>query len=240
MSANKKATLLAQLAISFAKVAEYGPHHRVMKEILNLEIEEHRSIRVLDIGSGGALYWKKILEASSRPIDLDLLDPLQPQSINELGSGTTSSVRHIQGLAPIALKTLESDSYDLVVAFDLIEHLEKSDGYRLLYEIDRITLGTSIVFTPNGFVWQPPSINNEFNAHVSGWRPAELRSLGWARIEGHTGLKCLIGPYGRSKFKSANLVHATSVLVRKVPTLAFAFSAVKQHEIWEPDKHEGV
>jgi hypothetical protein len=239
---NRRDKVQARWAGAYAKLAEYGPHNRVSKEIARMGRQADKDIRILDIGSGGALYWHEILRESSRPIKLELLDPLKPRILDSLTSGTNSSAKHIEGFAPMSLKTLESDSYDICVAFDLIEHLEKKDGYLLLYEIDRITKGTSIIFTPNGFTWQPPSINNQFNAHISGWQPSEFRALGWSKIEGHTGLKWLIGPYGRSKIKGriGNLVHLTSILVRKMPKLAFAFSSTKRHGEWAPDRHEGV
>jgi hypothetical protein len=75
------------------------------------------------------------------------------------------------------------------VAFDLIEHLSREDGYKLLYEVDRISAFASLIFTPNGFVWQPPTEKNSFDAHLSGWTPSEFRRMGWSKLKGHGGSK---------------------------------------------------
>jgi hypothetical protein len=187
-------------------------------------------IRVLDLGAGNAKYWWKVenelpSEVANR-IHLTLLDAVGlPQiSIGEF------QVNRIEGVLPEVLKSLAENSYDLVVAIDLIEHLDKSQGYHLLYEIDRISDLASLIFTPNGFVWQPPSANNKFNAHVSGWTPRELRNLGWKKIYGQGGLKGLVGPYASPKFNGKTItkvIHISSLILAVVPRLSFAFTAVK-------------
>jgi hypothetical protein len=81
-------------------------------------------------------------------------------------------------------------------------------------------------------VWQPPSVNNPFNAHISGWTPSEFRKLGFNKLQGHSGLKVLRGAYAQPKkwIKSWVLLEIdalATISVWKIPRLAFSFTAVK-------------
>lgn len=230
------------------KLIEYGPADR-LKQVISDELSARpdgakkgkRPLRILDIGSGGAGYWGDVLTAFGGQIELTLFDPKFPANFHELEQ--LSTVRHLSGLAPEGLAEIESDYFDICTAFDLIEHLSREDGYLLLYEIDRLTCGISIVFTPNGFVWQAPSSNNPFNAHISGWKPSELREMGWHAARGHTGFRRLFGPYGLSRLKSKpwiQLSYLSAIFVRFVPQLAFAFSCVRRHSEHEKNLHIGL
>jgi hypothetical protein len=105
------------------------------------------------------------------------------------------------GIVPADLNIIPTDSFDFVLAIDLIEHLTKDQGYLLLYEIDRISKGSSGLLTPNGFAWQPPSENNSYNAHISGWSHKEFNQLGWKINRGQIGFRKLYGPYAIQKYK---------------------------------------
>jgi len=74
-------------------------------------------------------------------------------------------------------------SFDTVLAFEVIEHLTKADGYKALQEFERIAKSCVMLSTPNtkclragleeqfGF--------NPFEAHLSWWKIKELRALGY-------------------------------------------------------------
>jgi hypothetical protein len=203
----------------------------VCREINKLETY-NSTIRILDLGSGSAWYWEKILaRVPNSRITLSLMDSVEiegPYSSNE-----KHVISRILGLVPTDIVGIEENSFEIVVAFDLIEHLTKEQGYQLLYEVDRISRCTNIFFSPNGFVWQPPSINNPFNAHISGWTPHEFRKLGFSHIQGHSGPKFLRGPYSQPKkwIKSWVLLELdalATILTCKLPRMSFAFSAVKR------------
>jgi hypothetical protein len=68
-------------------------------------------------------------------------------------------------------------SYDTVILWDVIEHLEKQDGIKLLADIEMIARKQIVVFTPNGMMEQnedPWGDNNEMQIHKSGWLPEEF------------------------------------------------------------------
>ncbi|MGH8905612.1 MAG: class I SAM-dependent methyltransferase [Egibacteraceae bacterium] len=85
-------------------------------------------------------------------------------------------------------------SFDCVVALDLIEHLEKDDGLRLIQAMEAIARNKVVVFTPNGFLPQAAYENNELQEHLSGWDTSEMSARGY-RVVGINGWKPLRGEY---------------------------------------------
>ena len=60
--------------------------------------------------------------------------------------------------------------YDLVLAVDVIEHLTKEDGVKMLEAVK----GKYIVSTPNYWLAQGASFGNEYERHVSQWSQADF------------------------------------------------------------------
>lgn len=194
--------------------------------------QQQSEISILDLGAGSAEYWQNTLDRFPKiTFKLVLMDAV-PIEVTRLTPKNVELAR-LNGLVPRDLEKIENSTFDLVIAFDLIEHLSKNDGYILLYEIDRISSTTSIIFTPYGFVWQPPSFNNSFNAHISGWTPSELKKLGWKKLRGHTGFRYMYGPYGLHKnwvkgWAFLEIDALLKILGWKTPRATFAFSATKR------------
>lgn len=186
-------------------------------------------VRVLDLGFGKGAQWKGAqLPRNVKLTGVDMCaDWLQEALIPR-------PENIVEGLVPEVLRDFDSRSYDLVMAFDLIEHLPRHEGMLMIYEMQRIASDTAVIFTPNGTVWQPPSIDNPFNAHVSGWTPREFRRLGWTEIYGWGGLKPLVGPYGAKRYNPSGRAarRATRLAYRAgrtsvaLPVASFSFSAV--------------
>jgi len=44
------------------------------------------------------------------------------------------------------------DSFDVVLVFDLIEHITKENGEKLIRQLENIARDKVIIFTPNGFM----------------------------------------------------------------------------------------
>lgn len=84
---------------------------------------------------------------------------------------------HWKNQALHVLPMLLDRDYDLVYALDVIEHLEKADGRRLLNELERVARRRVLIFTPNGF--QPQEDENPWNVHRSGWTPDDFRRRGY-------------------------------------------------------------
>ena len=102
---------------------------------------------------------------------------------------------------------LSDKSFDCVLALDLIEHLSKEDGLKLLEMMEHIAKKKVVVFTPNGFVPQVEYSDNPFQIqgnpwqiHKSGWTTEEMRMRGYT-VVGINGLRCLRGAFGFVKYK---------------------------------------
>jgi SAM-dependent methyltransferase len=207
----------------------------IAHEIYSTYLETGRSIRIADLGCGSGEYWNKrpmkvILEKYVS--ELWLVDA--SKEFDSKVFEAVSKISRVSGALPEALMNVNENFFDLTIALDLIEHLPKSEGFKLLYEVDRVTMLKSLFFTPNGFLWQPPSENNVFNAHLSGWTPSEFRSFGWSKVLGLTGLKKNYGPYGARKKRFNYLTYAFHLIslpiIRKNPRMAFSFLAIKQQK----------
>lgn len=167
---------------------------RELKRLKKISGSANAAIKVIDLGAGPGDVWKEVaargwLEQNNIDLDVTLFDA---SGMSSHPSGTQIQFRRAEGVLPEGLAQYESNSFDFIVALDLIEHLSKDQGYRLLYEIHRLST-VSLLRTPNGFVWQPPAAKNPWQAHVSGWTPREFRNLGWKIQYGESGLKLLVG-----------------------------------------------
>jgi len=81
------------------------------------------------------------------------------------------------------LKNFDDNSVDSIFMIDLIEHLEKEDGLKLIKEADRVARKQIVIFTPLGFypmfykkndkdAWGLNGANVQ--EHKSGWTPEDF------------------------------------------------------------------
>jgi hypothetical protein len=121
---------------------------------------------------------------------------------------------------------------DLITFYGVIEHLPKHEGWKLLEKCEQLTNKYILLETPTGFVPQGPEYGNEFQKHLSGWYPDELRGLGYD-VYGTTGTRYLRGYMGepRIKFPGARTVDslflARVLFAKQFPQHAFNFVAIK-------------
>ncbi len=127
-------------------------------------------------------------------------------------------------------KEFEPDSFDCVLASDLIEHLEKDEGYRLIESMEKIAKKKIIIFTPNGFLPQGEYDNNPWQLHKSGWEVEEMKAKGYEVI-GINGMKALRGEYAAPKYRPfffwSIISDITQLFVRNKPEKAFQILCVK-------------
>lgn len=84
--------------------------------------------------------------------------------------------------------------FDACIAMDVIEHLPKEDGLRLMRDMERIAKKRVIFFTPNGFLPQRHAVNSDLQEHLSGWEAGEVKEYGY-EVAGMLGPKKLRGEY---------------------------------------------
>jgi hypothetical protein len=120
---------------------------------------------------------------------------------------------------------------DAVLALDVVEHFDREAAFGLMAAFEGIARRRVVVFTPNGFVPQPPAPDNPYQAHRSGFTADEMRRLGY-RVRGMHGLRWLCGACGDSRFAPGALwrriADLTAPIVYFVPRLAFSLLCVKE------------
>lgn len=97
-------------------------------------------------------------------------------------------------------KFFKNKSFDVVVALDIIEHLEKKDGLKLLEQMEKIAKDKVIVLTPYGFTQQHSYDKNPYQIHKSGWYPKEFSKRGY-KVLGMRGFRFIRGEYATIKYK---------------------------------------
>ena len=74
---------------------------------------------------------------------------------------------------------LAPKSFDLIVALDVIEHLKKDDGYKLVEVAESLSCGRIIFFTPLGY-HMVHETGETYQCHLSGWYPDNFTSMGYS------------------------------------------------------------
>jgi hypothetical protein len=180
---------------------------------------------LLDIGCGFDSPVKRFSHRLERTVGVDLFAPYISQS----REAKIHTEYHQIDALDVESK-FGARSFDCVVAVDLIEHLEKPQGERLLEVMERVARRKVIVFTPNGFVPQEAYDHNPYQAHRSGWDLREMRERGY-RMWGVHGWKPLRGERSEPRWKPyrlwATIALWTQPLVERRPQHAFHILCVK-------------
>ncbi len=86
-------------------------------------------------------------------------------------------------------KKFKEKSFDAVICLDLIEHLGKDDGVKLVKDAERLAKKKVIIFTTNGFLSQIGD-GEDLETHLSGWTTKDFRNKGY-QVYGLYGPKFL-------------------------------------------------
>lgn len=77
-------------------------------------------------------------------------------------------------------------SFDLVIALDVMEHLEKQESLDVLRQCEEIARKAVIIETPRGYIPTNMDIlghgGDEWQTHRSGWEPEEFEVLGYKTV----------------------------------------------------------
>jgi len=74
-------------------------------------------------------------------------------------------------------RNFKENSFDCVLASDVIEHFSKEEGYKLIEMMEKIARRKVIIYTPNGFLKQGEYDNNPWQVHKSGWNVKEMKKF---------------------------------------------------------------
>jgi len=77
-------------------------------------------------------------------------------------------------------------SFDIVIAFDIVEHLEKEESLAMMKQMEIIARKAVLIETPKGYIPQDLDITghdaHEFQTHRCGWEIDEFHKLGYKTI----------------------------------------------------------
>lgn len=75
------------------------------------------------------------------------------------------------------------NSFDVVIALDIIEHLEKEESLDMIKQCETIARKSVILETPEGYIPQNIDVQghggDEWQTHRCGWEVDELKKLGY-------------------------------------------------------------
>jgi len=198
---------------------------RLLPEVMIVELRRELSecTSILDVGCGENSCLKYATKKRVHTVGLDIFLPYILHSKSQKLHGDYV-------LADARFLGLKEDSFDCVIALDLIEHLTKKEGHNLLKSLEKIAKKKIIIFTPNGFLPQSSYDSNIYQAHKSEWNVTELRQLGY-KIKGINGLYLLRGERAVIRYKPErvfkHISDATQKLTYHLPSLAFQLFCVK-------------
>lgn len=140
-------------------------------------------------------------------------------------------------LKMISKNNLKS-KYDVVFFSQVIEHVTRNQGEKILDEIEKIAKKRIVVGTPRGFMEQPHEFldDNPYQIHKSGWSIEDFTSRGY-KVYG-VGFWPIWSYHGLGRnaniFKKviSNIIsYMTSPIVYFFPILAAGVIAIKEKEV---------
>jgi hypothetical protein len=150
-----------------------------------------------DLGCGKGAFIKKARKLGEKLngtilIGMDIFKPYLLKSKKLYTDVILCDVRYLP---------IRNSSVDVVIALELIEHLEKDEGLNLLNILEEIANKQIILSTPVG--WQPQSEydGNRWQKHKSKWIPKEFLIRGF-NVRGINGTRNIYNEKGEFKFNN--------------------------------------
>ena len=181
----------------------------IFREIKKI-IKKNEQIKILDVGSSNISRFQKFDYKNKKIVSFD---------INIEKKYNFKNQKLVLGNAKNINKYFKPNSFDVVCAIDLIEHLKKKEANKLIKNLKQISKTKLIIFTPNGFLPQKPTKINPYMKHLSGYTHEELEKQGF-KTSGLLGLKIFRGEH--HKLRSI-LLYPLSLL-----SIVFTFKILKK------------
>lgn len=175
---------------AFSLLLKLLPHGAEPGQIVT-RIEVHRALAgcrsVLDVGCGRTSLIR--LSGFDRTVGLE---GYEPDAEAARRNGTHDEI--VVGDARALEQLFGPAKFDACIALDVIEHLSKEDGLKMMRSMEAVSARKTLFVTPSGFLPQGHTEAGDLQAHLSGWEPDEMRRLGY-RVVGLLGPKSLRGEY---------------------------------------------
>ncbi len=150
-------------------------HCRPVRRELNKEIRT-----ILDVGCGKGLVGRFITRSGKYfTVGAEIYGP----DLREARQNHTHS-DFVQ--CDVRSLPFKRGSYDVVLCIEVLEHVDKEEGLKLLKDMEEIAVKKIILSTPRGYLHtsheaslNPSTSSNPYQEHKAGWEADELRSLGY-------------------------------------------------------------
>jgi 2-polyprenyl-3-methyl-5-hydroxy-6-metoxy-1,4-benzoquinol methylase len=189
---------------AFAASAEqtFRPRKAYIEHLIAQFFPTDRSAEILDLGCGHGAFLYFLAKAGYKNASGVDTSPEQIGKAHELGISTANcqpALEYISGLP--------SESLDVVLLFDVLEHLERQELFDLLDEVYRVLRsgGTCLVHIPNGEGVFGMRIRFGDLTHVQAFTQNSARQL--LTTIGFSKVKC---------YEERPVVHGIVSLVRRV------------------------
>jgi len=140
----------------------------------NLKLLINDYVTILDVGSGKGNVISQLKTLKNSIVATDI-DPKVFKD-NPNFNGIETRVMSYKELVNIGHK-----SFDVVMATDFIEHINKEEGYEFLKNAQRIAIHKVVIFTTLGYI-NYPNHENIYLEHKCGWIPDEFNNMGYEEI----------------------------------------------------------
>lgn len=173
-----------------------------IRRLISTHFPSDKDARILDLGCGSGTLLYFLRQMGYKNISGIDSSPEQVEQARQLGF---ANVSHADAFT--FLETVADDSYEAVAAFDIIEHLTKSELLHLADEIYR-TLGPGgvwIIHAPNAEGFLGSRVRYADLTHEQAFTPASVEQL--ARAAGFRSSEC---------FEDAPIAHGPKSLARLI------------------------
>lgn len=205
----------------FKDIGERFFYHVLSKELKGMS-------SVLDVGCGELSPLRKV----NKNFHLVGVDAYRP-SIEKSKKLKIHDKYKVTDVLSIS-KIFPKKSFDAVVALDIIEHLNKKEGFELINQMEKLAKKKIIILTPFGFTTQHPIDGNPFQAHKSGWYIKDFKKKSF-KVYGLRGFRFIRGEYATIKYEPwifwGILASFSELIVYHFPNLAYHLLAVKKINI---------
>lgn len=114
--------------------------------------------------------WKLLVSVDG--YEKDLVAGMEKESVIATREGRCVNIMEFE----------DKRTYDVVLCFDVLEHLYKDEGLALLEKIEKFATNRIVIMIPiepDGYHRKNPDPDNVLQEHISHWRPHELEQLGY-------------------------------------------------------------
>jgi SAM-dependent methyltransferase len=190
---------------------------------------------ILDVGCGPGHFFQEVRRriAPRYAVGVDLFLPF-------LSACRRGKVFDDLILCDVRALPFRRRSFDSVLCTEVIEHLEKGDGIKLIHQLEDIAEHNVIISTPVGFLRECPEYDRERtlqgspeyriqqnayrSPHASGWSPDEFRMKGY-HVVGTSGHR--LQRLRRDSTALELLIALSYPVVHFIPEIAFQMVAQK-------------